>query len=95
MPWLRRRALHRQLAEALEAAGAPSMEIATHWLGARDAPRAREALVRAARESEAVYAYRDAASAGRQALELWPGDEEPEVRIEVLRALRALRRAGG
>ena len=84
VPWLRRRSLHRQLAEALEAAGAPSMEIATQWLGARDAPRAREALVRAARESEAVYAYRDAASAGRQALELWPGDEEPEVRIEVL-----------
>ncbi len=84
MPWLRRRALHRALAEALEAAGAQSMEIATHWLGARDAPRAREALVRAARESEAVYAYRDATAAGRQALELWPGDEQPEARTEVL-----------
>ena len=84
VPWLRRRALHRRLAEALEAGGGQSMEIATHWLGARDAARAREALVRAAQESEAVYAYRDAASAGRQALELWPGDEEPDVRIEVL-----------
>ena len=84
VPWLRRRALHRALAEGLEAAGAQSMEIATHWLGARDAPRAREALVRAARESEAVYAYRDATAAGRQALELWPGDEQPEARTEVL-----------
>jgi DNA-binding NarL/FixJ family response regulator len=84
VPWLRRRALHRQLAEALEAAGGTPMEIAGHWQGARDAAHAREALVRAARESEAVYAYRDATSAGRQALELWPGDEEPERRIEVL-----------
>jgi DNA-binding CsgD family transcriptional regulator/tetratricopeptide (TPR) repeat protein len=84
VPWLRRRALHRQLAEALEAAGGQSTEIGTHWLGARDATRARKALVRAAAESEAVYAYRDATAAGRQALELWPGDEEPEVRIEVL-----------
>jgi DNA-binding CsgD family transcriptional regulator len=84
VPWLRRRALHRRLAEALEAAGAHSMEIATHWLGARDAERAREALVLAARESEAVYAYRDAARAGRQALELWPGGEETGVRVDVL-----------
>ena len=95
VPWLRRRALHRALAEALEAAGAQSMEIATHWLGARDAPRAREALVRAARESDAVYAYRDATAAGRQALELWPGDEQPEARTEVLeRYARCAERAG-
>jgi DNA-binding CsgD family transcriptional regulator len=84
VPWLRRRALHRALAEALEASGGTAMELATHWLGARDATRAREALVRAARESEALYAYRDATAAGRQALELWPGDEEPVERIEVL-----------
>lgn len=84
VPWLRRRALHAELARALEAAGGQNMEIATHWLGARDGARARAALVRAASESEAVYAYRDAARAGRQALELWPGDEQPDVRIAVL-----------
>ena len=84
VPWLRRRALHRQVAEALEAAGGETMEIATHWLGARDATRARDALVRAAAESEAVHAYHDAASAGRRALELWPVDEEAGVRIDML-----------
>ena len=84
VPWLRRRALHRRLAEALETAGGHSSEIATHWLGAHDAERAREALVLAARESEAVYAYRDAARAARQALELWPGGEETGVRVDVL-----------
>src|SRR4051794_12353018 len=84
VPWLRRRALHRQVAEALEAGGGESMEIATHWLGAREAAQARSALVRAARESEAVHAYRDATKAGRQALELWPGDEDAPGRTEAL-----------
>jgi DNA-binding CsgD family transcriptional regulator len=84
VPWLRRRALHRRLAEALEASGGQSMEIATHWLGARDARRAREALVDAALESVAVHAYRDATAAGRHALDLWPGDEQPEMRTAVL-----------
>jgi DNA-binding CsgD family transcriptional regulator len=70
--WMRRRALHRALAEALETVGGESREIARHWLGARAGERAREALLRAASESEAMHAYRDAAEASRQALELWP-----------------------
>jgi DNA-binding CsgD family transcriptional regulator len=84
VPWLRRRTLHREVAEALEAAGGGSIEIATHWLGARESAQARAALVRAARESEAVHAYRDATNAGRQALELWPGDEDPAARTAAL-----------
>ncbi|HTN24530.1 MAG TPA: AAA family ATPase [Solirubrobacteraceae bacterium] len=96
VPWLRRRALHRQVAELLEAGGGPSMEIATQWLGARDAGRARELLVRAAREFEAVHAYRDATSAGRQALELWTSrDDEAVDRIDLLeRHARCAERAG-
>lgn len=84
VPWLRRRALHREFAELLEAGGGQSTEIAAHWAGAREPSRARAALVRAARESEAVHAYRDATSAGRQALELWPDDEDAEMRMEVV-----------
>ncbi len=84
VPWLQRRALHRRLAEALEAAGAGSHEVATHWLGARDEARARDALVRAADESRSVHAYRDAAVAGRQALDLWPADDEPQRRTAAL-----------
>ncbi|MEA2151504.1 MAG: hypothetical protein QOD69_3334, partial [Solirubrobacteraceae bacterium] len=96
VPWLRRRALHRQVARLLEAAGGPSMEIATQWLGARDAACARAVLVRAARESEAVHAYRDATRAGGQALELWtPRDDDAGDRIEVLeRHARCAERAG-
>ena len=84
VPWSRRRALHRAVAGALEAGGANARELATHWLGARDAARARAALVRAARESEAMHAYRDAAEAGRRALELWPERGDDEERSEAL-----------
>lgn len=85
IPWLRRRALHRQMAEALEAAGAPATRIASQWAGARESVRARGALLRAAAESEAMHAYRDAAEAGRQALELWPeGEDDDDARIEAL-----------
>jgi DNA-binding CsgD family transcriptional regulator len=83
-PWVQRRALHRRLAEALESVGAKSIEVATHWLGAREGSRALEALLHAAEESRMVHAYRDAARAGRQALELWPEGEEPERRIQAL-----------
>ena len=53
-------------------------------LHAREADRAREALLRAAQESRALHAYRDAAAAGRQALELWPQGHEEERRIQTL-----------
>ncbi len=84
VPWMRRRALHRALAEACEAAGAPSRVIAVHWLGARDGARARMALLRAAGESERVHAFRDAADADRQALDLWPDGEDDALRLQTL-----------
>ncbi|HET8823168.1 MAG TPA: AAA family ATPase, partial [Thermoleophilaceae bacterium] len=84
LPWLERRALHRRFANALAAAGARGMELAPHWLGARELARAREALLLAAAESRAVHAYRDAARAGRQALELWPEGEDNGARLEAL-----------
>jgi DNA-binding NarL/FixJ family response regulator len=95
VPWLRRRDLHRRLAEALEGGGGTSMEIAAHWAGAGDASRTREALVRAVRESEDVHAYRDAARAGREALESWPPGEDEAQRVETLeRCARCAELAG-
>ncbi|HEX6713960.1 MAG TPA: LuxR C-terminal-related transcriptional regulator, partial [Thermoleophilaceae bacterium] len=87
IPWLRRRALHREVAQALDAAGAPATELAIQWVGARDGEKAREALVAAAAESEAVHAYADAAQYGRQALELWsetPGEGLDTQRIDAV-----------
>ena len=95
VPWMRRRALHRALAEALEAAGAPSHVLAAHWLGARDSARGRAALLRAAAESETVHAYRDAAAAGRQALELWPDGEDDALRLEALERYAACAELSG
>jgi hypothetical protein len=86
LPWLRRQALHRSLAERLSARAGGSMEIATHWLGAQQQPSARAALLTAADESRAVHAYRDATRAGRQALELWPEGEDDAARLEALEA---------
>lgn len=85
VPWIRRRDLHRQLAEALEASGGRSLEIAGHWRGAGNEARAREALLAAAQESESIHAHRDAMRAAREALELWPGEESQELRSETLR----------
>jgi DNA-binding CsgD family transcriptional regulator len=82
--WLRRRGLHRELGERLEARGAPGVEIAPHWLGAHDEQRARGQLLRAATEFESVYAHRDAARMARQALELWPEGEHVDERLEAL-----------
>ncbi len=84
VPWLRRRTLHRSFAEALDARAGPSAEIAAHWQGAGEAPRARQALLQAAREAEALHAFRDAAKAGRTALEEWPEGDDEELRIEAL-----------
>ena len=84
VPWMRRRDLHHRLAESVEAAGGSSLEGAIHWLGAGEEIRAREALVRAARESEALQAHRDVTRAARQALELWPEAEAAELRLETL-----------
>jgi DNA-binding CsgD family transcriptional regulator len=84
VPWLRRRELHRQFAERLEARGAPGVEVAPHWLGAHDEERARRQLLRAAGEFEAAHAYRDAAGMAHHALELWPAGEEVEERLAAL-----------
>ena len=84
VPWLRRRELHRELGERLEARGAPGVEVAPHWLGAHDEERARRQLLRAAGEFEAAHAYRDAAGMARHALELWPAGEEVEERLAAL-----------
>jgi len=84
LTWTCRRKLHRALAEALEQAGAPSRDVAPHWLGAHAGERAREALLRAAADSRAVHAYCDAAGAYRQALELWPDGSDERRRSAAL-----------
>jgi DNA-binding CsgD family transcriptional regulator len=82
--WVRRRALHRQIAAGLEAQGAPPQAVAEHWLAARELERARAALLLAAQASCAIHAYRDAAGAGQRALDIWPEGVDESGRLDVL-----------
>jgi DNA-binding CsgD family transcriptional regulator/tetratricopeptide (TPR) repeat protein len=87
IPWSRRAALHRAVAERLGTGGAPPAVVADQWARAREPDRARRWFQAAAEASIAVHAYRDAARALRRALELWPaGRDEPE-RLEALERL--------
>ncbi len=84
IPWLARRALHRQIAAEVEARGGHGTEVAAHWLAARDETRALNSLLVAVDELGRVHAYRDATELGREALELWPEDERGDQRVEAL-----------
>jgi DNA-binding CsgD family transcriptional regulator len=84
LPWPRRRALHRQLAERLQWRPAPAAVLAEHWLAAREPERARRALLVAMASACEVHAYTDAARAARRALELWPDAELESERLAVL-----------
>jgi len=81
IPWTRRRAHHRQVAESLERAGAPPQLVAEHWLAAREPERARPELLAAAERFCAVHAYRDASRVGRRALEVWPAGHDEAGRL--------------
>ncbi|WP_162907773.1 ATP-binding protein, partial [Allorhizocola rhizosphaerae] len=72
IPWARRREYHRVVAERLAARGAPPETIAEHLLAAHDRDRARPLLLAAAERYCTMHAYRDAATLGRRALEIWP-----------------------
>ena len=84
VPWLRRQVLHRELAEGLEDRGGSGAVLAAHWLAGRDVARGLDALIQATSDLCDVHAYRDAARAGRQALDLWPEGERPDERVIVL-----------
>jgi DNA-binding NarL/FixJ family response regulator len=84
IPWSRRRRLHRALASTLADHDAAPALIAVHNLAARDFGAARPALLAAAEEHYAVYAYRDAARALRTALEHWPPGEQDDPRLAAI-----------
>jgi DNA-binding NarL/FixJ family response regulator len=93
--WSRRRELHRQIADRLQARGALPGLVAEHWLAGRDLGRARWALLTAAEQSFRVHAYRDAARAYRRALELWPNGEDEAGRLDLLDRLARSATLGG
>jgi len=73
---------HHRFAEALEAApslspdGAAAVQVAQHWLGARDVERAMTAAWRAAADAGASFAYAEQLMMTEQVLRLW--DQVPD-----------------
>jgi DNA-binding NarL/FixJ family response regulator len=87
VPWTRKMALHRAVAQRLEATHAAPLVVAEHWALGRRPDQAREALLGAAEAFCAVHAYRDAAQTTRRALELWPEEGEEPGRLDALERL--------
>ncbi len=85
--WAKRPALHRAIAEALEATSAPPSSIAEHWARGREPDRARRCFLAAADTFRDVHAYRDGSRAIWRALELWPEGAEEPGRLDALRHL--------
>jgi len=95
IPWGRRRAMHRAVAKRLEATSAAPHAIATHWITAGDSTAGRTWLIKAARASHDVCAYRDAAAQLSGALDLWPAETDIDGRLEVLEMLARCAELGG
>jgi DNA-binding CsgD family transcriptional regulator/tetratricopeptide (TPR) repeat protein len=74
---------HRRFAEVLEAApalspqGTAAVEVARHWLGARDIERALTAAWRAAARVGASFAYAEQLMMAEQVLALWEQAPDP------------------
>lgn len=100
MPGPRAGRMHRSVAEALAAAGAPPGELAHHWAEAFEFEKALPALVAAATAAEAVFAFDDARHHLELALELWDDVEEAEEcagtsHLDLLRRLAEMRHVLG
>ncbi|HLH63986.1 MAG TPA: AAA family ATPase [Ktedonobacteraceae bacterium] len=89
---LRRRSLHRQVAQAIESSHAAHLQpyystLAYHYSMAEDATRAVDFLLKASYQAVSVYAFADAASALEKALDLLVGDGERVRRAGLLHQL--------
>ena len=78
---------HRRFAEALEATPALSPEaihavqVARHWMGARDTERAMTAAWQAAADAGAFFAYAEQLTMAEQVLQLWDQLPDPAQQV--------------
>jgi DNA-binding CsgD family transcriptional regulator len=84
IPWSKRPALHRAIAQRLEQDGAAAASVAEHWARGREPNRARRSFLAAAGELNAAHAYRDGARCIRRALALWPEGADDDSRLDAL-----------
>lgn len=95
IPWTRRRLLHRQAAETLEARHGKRDQLAEHWVAAGESERARRALLEGAGRSRQVHAHRETVHLLRRALDLWPPEREELERLTALEQLGDAAQAAG
>ena len=95
IPWTRRRALHRQAAEALEARLGKRDQVAEHWAAAGETERARRALLEGASRSRQLHAHRETVQLLRRALDLWPPQADETERLTALEQLGDAAQAAG
>src|SRR5947199_1165856 len=89
---LRRRTLHRQVAQAIEVRYAARLQpyysrLAYHYQMAENATKAVDCLLKAAQHAASVYAFVNVAEYMKTALNLLIGDEERPMRAGLLRQL--------
>ena len=84
IPWSKRPALHRAIAQRLEDDRAPASVVAEHWARGREPERARRSFLAAAAEFNAVHAHRDGARCIRRGLALWPEGADDGGRLDAL-----------
>src|SRR6202021_2877271 len=60
VPWTRRRAIHRRIAQRLDSDGTPAGVVAEHWIAAREPANARSTPGAAADAAPRVHAHREA-----------------------------------
>jgi DNA-binding NarL/FixJ family response regulator len=79
VPWTRRRALHRRVAELLAGRRGAGLQVADHWLAAGDPERAQRVLVECAARSRQTHDHPETVRLLRRALDVWtPGKAEDE-----------------
>lgn len=87
VPWTRRRALHRRVAEALETRRGDAQQIAEHWLAAGEGERARLGLIECAARSRQAHVHHDTVRLLRRALDIWTPGAAEEERLAALEQL--------
>ncbi|MDQ8203002.1 LuxR C-terminal-related transcriptional regulator [Pelagicoccus sp. SDUM812003] len=85
--WSKKRAFNKSLAEACLALSEPPELIARLYRRAQDYPQARKHFLRDALSACQAHNYRQALASMRAAFEIWPIDEEPEHRRDMLREM--------
>ncbi len=84
MPWSQKRRISAKIAEVLAKRRADPCEVARHFVNAQEFGQARGFFTRAAEAATLDNDYHKALGLLNQAFELWPADDDPDLRKRLL-----------